>query len=66
MVQQAFLIIRSKSHEASLPYPEKNERTRWPDLLQFCEHAVEEGLHVVILTKPQGQSLLPYNVFAVV
>jgi hypothetical protein len=63
MAHQACLIIRSKSHEANVPYTEgKMRRTDgrcFPNSLTCCE----EALHVVILTKHQGQSLLSRECF---
>ena len=58
MAHQACLIIRSKSHEANVPYTEgkmrRNDGRSFPNSFMCCE----EALQVVILTKHQGQSVL--------
>jgi len=58
MAHQACLIIRSKSHEANVPYTEgkmrRNDGRSFPNSFMCCE----ETLQVVILTKHQGPSVL--------
>ena len=66
MAHQACLIIRSKSHEANVPYTEgkmrRNDGRSFPNSFMCCE----ETLQVVILTKHQGQSVLSRVFFAVI
>jgi len=66
MVRQAFLIIPSKSHEASLPYP--GEKMRGPDGRTSCNsvNVLLRKAYMLYWPSARDNHCFPDNVFAVI